>query len=196
MAHRDGASTSTARTAPPGPAASMPHISTPRAALPRHCQPLSQQQRRKQTPREINGSAYGDCKWGVGKGGTWGTGCQVGISFPAAGCWCFSSYKVLTEEKLQATCSLELHEKAGRLLSLSWEIIEAMRAATSTGRRWLFLSRLLGLQATHVPQWSSKSGKEAELPAFPLYLARLKGILVTHHTWRSATLATGQQFSQ
>lgn len=47
-----------------------------------------------ETPREINGSACSDCKWGSGKGGTDSTGCQVGISFV---CCCFSSYKALAE---------------------------------------------------------------------------------------------------
>lgn len=110
---------------------------------------------------------------------------------------CFSSYRriVVTEGKLQATCSWEQHEKAGRLLSLSREIIEATRAATSVGRRWLSLTSAV-VTATHVHQWRSKSGKEAELPAFPLHPAGLNSVLVTRRTWRSAALATGQQFSQ
>lgn len=105
-----------------------------------------------------------------GREGHKSTACQVGISF---GCCCFSSYKVLTEGKLQTTCSLEQHEKAGRLLSLSREIIEAMRAAQGGGD---FLSRLLGLQ--QLMCLSEAANPEKKLKSLP-----------SHFTWQDSRVS-------
>lgn len=139
-----------------------------------------------ETPREINGSAYSDCKWGSGKGGTDSTGCQVGISFV---CCCFSSYKALAERCKQLAPWNST--RRGGWSSLKPEAGDNRGHESSNKHREQATPSLI-CWITWLMRLSEAATLETNPNSLPSHFTwQESSVLVTHHTWGSAAIATG-----